>query len=1286
VTASHIFVRATAVLGLLLTSFVAACSGSDGGDQFAGIVSDDFHTGVLDTQLWNIVDPQGDGTVELVGAGTPDAQLRLSVPAGTTHDAWTSNTTLRAMQPATNDDLEVEVKFESEPTQQYQGQGLLVEQDPSNYVRFDVYSDGNSLRVFGATFSNGSATIRVNSSIASGPTTYLRMARSGNQWTAQYSYDGSSWSTAASFSHALTVSSVGVFAANFNPNPAYTAVVDYFYETSAPIASEDPPLCDPADALVLTTQATNGVIVRNPDQSSYSCGDVVTLTAQPNVGATFLGWGGALSGTANPEVLTINADTTVTASFDLDTTAPLVSNVNVTASQTSAVVSWQTNELSVGTVEYGLTTAYGLGPVSSSTLSTAHAHAVTLPGLIEGQVYHYRITTADSLNNSATGADATFTTTSGVCVLTTQATNGVIVRNPDQSSYSCGDAVTLTAQPNVGATFVGWGGALSGTANPEVLTLNANTTVVANFALDTTPPQISNVNVSAGETSATVNWQTDELSIGFVEYGLTTAYGLGSVSSSTFSTAHAVTLPGLIAGQVYHYRITAEDSVGNGAAGADATFTTSTSGGGTGGAGGGGGPIPGAILSDDFHTGVLDTQLWEVVDPQGDGTVELVGAGTADAQLRLSVPAGTTHDAWTSNTTLRAMQPAADGDFEIEVKFESEPTQQYQGQGLLVEQDPSNYVRFDVYSDGSTLKVFSATFNNGAPTIRVNSAISAGPTTYLRLARSGNQWTARYSYDGSSWTTATSFSHALTVWSVGVFAANFNPNPAYTAVVDYFFDTASPIDPEDGAECDPADQFTLATSSIGPGTVIRDPDQSSYACSEWVTLTAQPDAGAAFLGWGEPPSASTNPLSLRVGADTTLTANFEFDTTAPQVSNVNVTVGETSATVSWQTDEVSTGFAEFGLTTAYELGPVASSTPSTTHAAGLPGLIEGEVYHYRITAVDSFGNSVTGADATFTATGGGPLIDVWYGDSQSFGFLGDPQRWVNVLGQVSDPDGLTVLTYSLNGGPPQNLSVGPFRRLSQAGDFNVEFDYQQLPAGTNTIQIRAVDGLGFESTKTVTVDYSVGNVWPLGYQVDWSSANEISDVAQVVDGRWSIVGGELRNDLQAYDRLVAIGDLSWTDYEVTVPVTVHGISSAGFGGVNGAPGLAVFLKWTGHFDWDGSQPTYGYYPIGGGGWVSFASDGSGSIRLEDFTPGGIYQLDPLGRIYSIGTRYIWKVRVETLQDGTALYRMKVWVDGSPEPADWEFADIDTGDVSGGSLALIAHFTDVSFGNVVISPL
>jgi hypothetical protein len=48
--------------------------------------------------------------------------------------------------------------------------------------------------------------------------------------------------------------------------------------------------------------------------------------------------------------------------------------------------------------------------------------------------------------------------------------------------------------------------------------------------------------------------------------------------------------------------------------------------------------------------------------------------------------------------------------------------------------------------------------------------------------------------------------------------------------------------------------------------------------------------------------------------------------------------------------------------------------------------------------------------------------------------------------------------------------------------------------------------------------------------------------------------------------------------------------------------------------------------------------------------------------------------------------MKVWVDGSPEPADWEIVGTDTNDVSGGSVLLLAHFTDVSFGNVVVTPL
>ena len=1292
---SRITELTTTAIGLLIALAALGCGaetgsvGSESGKLLpgGGVVSDDFNTGSLDTSLWQVVDPQGDGTVALVGAGTQDALLELSVPAGTSHDAWTNNTTLRVMQAATNDDFELEIKFESVPGSKYQSQGFIVEQDASNYIRYDVYHDGKSLRAFSATFTEGTPTVRVSQKISSGPVIYLRLSRSSNQWTASYSYDGTSWATATSFSHSLAVSSVGPFAGNFNPAPAYTAIVDYFIETSSPIDPEDPPLCDPSGALLLTTQAVSGTIVRSPDQLTYSCGDVVTLTAQPDVGATFLGWGGALSGSANPQSITINDDTTVIANFDLDTTAPQVSNVSVTTDQTSAAITWQTDELSTGLVEYGLTTAYELGSVSSNTLSTAHS--VSLQGLVEGQTYHYRITVEDSFANSVVGSDATLTTDNAICVLTTHAENGTILRSPNQPSYDCGTAVTLTAQPAPGGTFLGWGGALSGLTNPETIVVVADTTVSASFSLDTTPPQISGVTATSGETSAIISWQTNEPTTGLVEYGLTPSYELGSVASGALATSHAVSISGLADGMIYHYRVTALDGLANASWTGDATFMTTPSGGGGTGGTGGGGPTPGAILSDDFYDGVLDESLWAIVDPVGDGTVGFAGAGTEDARLLLSVPSGTTHDAWTENTTLRVTQPAADEDLAIEVKFESVPAQRYQGQGLLVEEDPSNYVRLDFYSDGKSLRVFCATFENGSATVRENLKISSLVTPHLRLTRSGDQWTAEYSDDGSSWSTAASFNHSLAVTAVGVFASNFSPNPAYTAVVDYFFDVGSPISPEDSPSCSAGELFTLATSSTGPGLVDRTPDKPNYECGELVTLTAQSDPGADFLGWSGDASGTVNPLTVTIGGDTSIGADFDLDNVPPQVSGVSAVPTTGSATVSWQTDEVSTGYVEYGLTTSYELGSVASSSTSTSHGVTLLGLASAETYHFRITAADSLSNSITTGDSTFTtaaASANGPTIEVWYGESQTFGALGEAQQWVNVLGQVYDPDGLSVLTYSLNGGPAQSLSVGPFRRLAEPGDFNVELDFQELSPGLNTVAIRSVDGLGYETIKTVDVTYSAGNVWPSSFVADWSSAASISDVAQVVDGRWSIVGGELRNDLQRYDRAVAIGDVSWTDYEVTVPVTVHSINPDGFGGINGAPGVGVMLKWPGHSDWTGEQqPNWGYYPIGGGGWVEFAANGDGQLRLDDFTPGGVFKRDTQ-RVIGIGTTYIWKIRVESRQDNSTLYQLKVWPAGTSEPVGWDLAEAEQNDVPGGSMLLLAHFADVSFGNITISPL
>ncbi|WP_367358725.1 hypothetical protein, partial [Mesotoga sp.] len=58
-----------------------------------------------------------------------------------------------------------------------------------------------------------------------------------------------------------------------------------------------------------------GSIQRDPDKALYSSGEVVKLTAVPEIGWRFKNWSGALGGSANPAYITMNSNRTVTANF-----------------------------------------------------------------------------------------------------------------------------------------------------------------------------------------------------------------------------------------------------------------------------------------------------------------------------------------------------------------------------------------------------------------------------------------------------------------------------------------------------------------------------------------------------------------------------------------------------------------------------------------------------------------------------------------------------------------------------------------------------------------------------------------------------------------------------------------------------------------------------------------------------------------------------------------------------------------------------------------------------------
>jgi hypothetical protein len=1176
------------------------------GPDLSGFASDDFNTCSLvqGPAAWVFTDPLNDSTHRIVGTGTGNAWLEIAVPAGVKHDPWNSSYNVpRAMQSIANTDFEIEVKFLSNVTLGNQMQGVLIEQDAGNYVRFDFHSLGSGLRIFAASTTSGISTSRSNKAIASGVPQYMRIKRVGNQWTQTYSFNGSTWTTAASFSHALTAVGAGLFAGNAGANPpAHTAQFDYAFSTASPIVGEDG--APAAQYFTLTTSATgSGTVARNPNQPTYACGTPVTLTATPNAGWAFSGWTGDLTGSLNPATFTMDSSGTVTALF----------------------------------------------------------------------------------------------------------------------------------------------------------------TEVA----PATPPVITNVQVAPTHNSTAITWVTNKPATSSVAYGLSQAYENGSVNSSALVTAHSVLLTGLSATTLYHFKVTSA-AQGQSSSSGDLTFQTAAD--------------PSGFVSDDFNVCSLDEGVggWTFADPLGGSTRRIVGTGTGNAWLEIAVLGGVAHDAWNaSNNAPRVMQAIANSDFEIEVKFLSNVVLANQMQGVFIEQNASNYVRFDFHSKGSGLRVFAATTTNGVSTSRSNKAIASGVPQYMRIKRVGNQWTQKYSFNGSTWTTAASFSHPLTATRAGLFAGNAGATPpAHTAQFDYAFNTGSPILQEDSA---PAGQmFTLATDVTGSGVVQRDPDQSSYACGAPVALTAVPASGWVFSAWTGDVLSNLNPITISATEDKSVTAHFVLNV-PPVISNISIVPGDTWTTVSWRTDELATTQVDYGLTpahelgtrtnpgfrtqhtivvtglspqttynlalvsadvhdassaspnqtvtttavfpltisniqvaaqefsatvswvtnkpatsvvrygttAAYELGAVSGTTLTQSHAITINGLSQGTTYHYRIAVSDEAGFDTQSVDKTFTTPQDSPVIAVWHGEDQRFGHLGIPQTWVNILGNVQDPDGVRTLHFSLNGGPLRRLSIGPdSRRLAAAGDFNVEMTYAEVNQGFNDVRIVASDTVGNVSERTVRAEVTKNVVWNLPYNINWGSVANIQDVAQVVDGAWEVQAQTVRSVAPSYDRLVAIGDVSWTNYEVTTSVTVHSVDPAGYLSPSNGPAVGLGVRWKGHSVWDSSQPSIGYWPLGALAWYRWKTDGTEQFQLLGNRLNKKH-LDTTGRRLVVGSKYMFKVRVQTEPDGQHRYQFKTWLASGPEPAGWHLQILNgnlADDPPHGSLLLLAHHVNASFGAVTVVPI
>ncbi len=639
------------------------------------------------------------------------------------------------------------------------------------------------------------------------------------------------------------------------------------------------------------------------------------------------------------------------------------------------------------------------------------------------------------------------------------------------------------------------------------------------------------------------------------------------------------------------------------------------------------------LVSDDFNRFRFGDDRWTIVNPLETAAVRLVGTNTPDAWLEIDVPGGPSQDAWfTGLNAPRIMQVARNTDFEVEVRFESSVTLEGQSQGILVEQDEGTYLK--VYfseADGQT-----ALLAVGAANYQINQDDPFVSVSVAPLG-AGPLW-LRLMRTENEW------------------------RASYSLDGTVFVDT------------EPFSQ-RIAVARVG-----------LYAGVFSFLSDAPPFRLLAdyFMN-------TASPLS---DEDAALVEDFF----APVILEQDWLPYDNRIVLNWRTDEPSSAVVEYGATRELESNSLTTSRMTSAHQVELSNLSPDTEYYVRLLLADSSGNEVSTdvmSISTLDAPPTSPVIGLWYGDLQQFGNLGLPQRWVNVLGTVedTDPDDIVTMTYTLNDGENVPLKVGADRRrLAGSGDFNIEIPIEALVDGENLLIIQAVDRYGNRTGASATLFYSDFNIWSQPYAVDWSQIENVQAAVQVVDGKWMLTPTGLRTAEPGYRRMITLGDISWTDYELVTEFTVNALMpppSEASEVPDPEPFIGAIMRWTGYHVWDSSQPALGPFPVGAFGrfiWRSAAQSPGGGVELFDSFL-NLAATDSSAFQVAVGQSYRMRMRSVTTIDGSSVYAMRIWRADGEEPSWWNVATaIPAGGNSAGSIALVVNRADVTFGDIEVNSL
>ena len=129
-------------------------------------------------------------------------------------------------------------------------------------------------------------------------------------------------------------------------------------------------------------------------------------------------------------------------------------------------------------------------------------------------------------------------------------------------------------------------------------------------------------------------------------------------------------------------------------------------------------------------------------------------------------------------------------------------------------------------------------------------------------------------------------------------------------------------------------QYSLSVNIVGQGIVTVNPQLALYDSGSQVTLTAVPANGWIFAGWSGDLTGNTNPTSITIDSDKTLTATF---TQTPQ-GTIFADGFESGTFDAWTS--TSTGSSGSGETLSITTNPVYSGTYAATFSSNGGGSYE----------------------------------------------------------------------------------------------------------------------------------------------------------------------------------------------------------------------------------------------------------------------------------------------------------------------------------------------------------